>query len=749
VITRLLIFAAVWTLPLTAQAAQQPNILWIIFEDMSPDLSCYGNQAVSTPNIDNLASRGMRFNHVHTTGPACSPSRTALATGVFQTTLGAYHMRYSAALRPELPAPIKILPELMRDCGYHSGNIKKFPGLTTSGKDDWLFQTTQKSWDTKSWDTLISKKPFFGQVQFKESHRSFRHPTDQVKQDKIKLPPYYPDHPVARDDWTGYLADVMAADQYVGTILKELKTKGLDQNTIVIVFSDHGRPMPRGKNWLYDSGTHIPLVVYYPEGVAKPAKYKAGTINNDLISAIDLVAETVLMAGGNIPDWMQGRSFLRNDSTPREHLTTAVDRIGNIDSGSRAIRTKQFKYIRNHKTPASINECTTFYRRSKHPIYHLLNVMGERGLLTPEQEQMLEPMAKEELYDLSKDPYETVNLIGTPDYAEVHNELKIKLDSWIKQSKDKGLEKDSPEIVKHFHNYGVVNGKKLGKTIAEKRKAIEAHFNKEISMDLVSPIMTNDPPAAGKRVRQVAHEYKGTDVYHSLYLPTDWKPGGKYPLIVEYTGNKFPPGKGSGEVKDANLGFGMSGDQGFIWVAMPYVGKEGKQNAVTWWGDRQATIDYCKLNLPRICKQFGGDVDNVFICGFSRGAIGSSYIGLADDEIASLWKGMFTHDHFDGHRKWGYPESDRESAVVRLARLKGRPVLVSGMGSINVRDDFLKDHLDLARFTFLEVPTKTIYNIPEGKVYHPHTDMWMHRESKYRTQAREWLQAVLKEKRGN
>ena len=181
----------------------------------------------------------------------------------------------------------------------------------------------------------------------------------------------------------------------------------------------------------------------------------------------------------------------------------------------------------------------------------------------------------------------------------------------------------------------------------------------EATADLVTPVMTDDAPAAGKRVRQISPEYEGTEVYHALYLPKDWMPGGNYPVIVEFTGNKFPPGKGSGEVKDANLGYGMSGGRGFIWVTMPYVENGRQKNAVTWWGDKQATVDYCKVNLPRICKQYGGDSSNVFICGFSRGAIGSSYIGLADDEIAALWKGMFTHDHYDGQKKWGYPESDR------------------------------------------------------------------------------------------
>lgn len=263
------------------------------------------------------------------------------------------------------------------------------------------------------------------------------------------------------------------------------------------------------------------------------------------------------------------------------------------------------------------------------------------------------------------------------------------------------------------------------------------------SEDLITPVMTDDAPAAGKRVRQVAPEYQGTKVYHSLYLPTDWKTSGNYPVIVEYTGNKFPPGKGSGEVKDANLGFGMSGGKDFIWVVMPYVQQGKTENAVKWWGDRKATVDYCKVNLPRICEKFGGNPDKVILCGFSRGAIGSSYIGLADEEIAAFWAGIFTHDHFDGAKTWNYPESEREFALKRLARLKGRSVLVSGQRGTGIRDSFLKDHLDLANFSFLDVPVNQLYEIPDGPVVHSHTDLWMHRDSKFRERVRAWMKVTL------
>jgi hypothetical protein len=119
----------------------------------------------------------------------------------------------------------------------------------------------------------------------------------------------------------------------------------------------------------------------------------------------------------------------------------------------------------------------------------------------------------------------------------------------------------------------------------------------------------------------------------------------------------------------------------------------------------------------------------------------AAFLGLADDEIAKLWKGIFTHDHFDGQRDWKYPECDRKSALTRLARLKGRPVLVCGKEA-----DYIKEHLDLARFTFLDVPTEKIFNIPEGKVIHSHTDLWMHRDSEYRKKARAWLTGLLEEK---
>ncbi len=266
---------------------------------------------------------------------------------------------------------------------------------------------------------------------------------------------------------------------------------------------------------------------------------------------------------------------------------------------------------------------------------------------------------------------------------------------------------------------------------------------------LVTPPMTDDEPGPGRRVRGIAPEYRGTDVHHALYLPVDWQPGGRYPVLVEYTGNYFPACGSTGKVEDANLGYGLTGGRGFIWVTMPYVAKGRRENTVTWWGDKQATVDYCKANLPRICEQSGGDPDNVFLCGFSRGAIAASYIGLADDEIAALWKGFVTHDHFDGEQEWPHADGDRPSALKRLARLKGRPVLICGSDATQVRDRYLAPHLDLADFSFLNVPVARLFSIPEGKVIHPHTDLWMCKDSAPRRQARAWLERSLAEDGGH
>ena len=259
--------------------------------------------------------------------------------------------------------------------------------------------------------------------------------------------------------------------------------------------------------------------------------------------------------------------------------------------------------------------------------------------------------------------------------------------------------------------------------------------------DLIIPEMKDQPAAAGIRVKVTTPEYIGTQVHHSLYLPADWKTGKKYPVLVEYTGNYYPESGSTGEVEDANLGYGLTGGTGFIWIVMPYIAEDLSRNEGTWWGNIEATINYCKVNLPRICQTYGGDTNNIFICGFSRGAIAVNYIGLADDEIARCWKGFIAHEHYDGVRTWGYEKDDSASALTRLKRLEGRPQLICEASTFNLSGkarEYLASFSDLGNFTFLTIPVDSLFNIPE-EIPMSHTDLWLIKNSPARRLAREWL----------
>ena len=242
---------------------------------------------------------------------------------------------------------------------------------------------------------------------------------------------------------------------------------------------------------------------------------------------------------------------------------------------------------------------------------------------------------------------------------------------------------------------------------------------------LIVPQVTNAAPSPGTRVRQFNQNYAGSGGYHVLFLPTDWKPGRKYPVIVEYAGNKWQTSLGT--VEGSSLGYGISGGKGVIWVCMPYVNQAEMKSQLNWWGDVDATVAYCKHTVKRVCSEFGGDANNVFIAGFSRGAIACNYIGLHDDEIASLWRGFICHSHYDGVRSWSYAGSDRASAAERLKRLGNRPQFISHENSIDETKEYLRKAHPSGQFTFVPLPGV------------PHTDTWVLSHSPERTALRNWF----------
>jgi hypothetical protein len=257
---------------------------------------------------------------------------------------------------------------------------------------------------------------------------------------------------------------------------------------------------------------------------------------------------------------------------------------------------------------------------------------------------------------------------------------------------------------------------------------------RDLKSDLTVPAAVAGEPAAGKRVFQVNPGFEKTELRHTLYLPADWKAGRKYPVIVEYPGNGgYSNDHGdrcTGLPENCNLGYGLSGGTGCIWVCLPFVSEPPRKPALTWWGESDATVDYCKKTVARIVKEYGGDPDAVILAGFSRGAIACNYIGLRDDDIAKLWRGFFIHSHYDGVRKWPYSDSDAASAKERLKRLNGRPQFISHELRVDETKKYLAD-VKGGDFTFVPIP------------YVNHTDEWLLKDIPERKLARDWLVKVL------
>lgn len=259
-----------------------------------------------------------------------------------------------------------------------------------------------------------------------------------------------------------------------------------------------------------------------------------------------------------------------------------------------------------------------------------------------------------------------------------------------------------------------------------------------VPRDLTVPPFTEGPATAGKRTIEKTNGWEHTDVHHSLYLPPDWKPGGRLPVVVEFAGNgNYKNALGdisTGRVEDASLGYGISGGKGMIWVVMPFieVKADGSQgNAITWWGDIAETKRYCIATVKDVCTRLGGDEKSVVLSGFSRGAIACNYIGLHDDEISRLWCAFVCHSHYDGVHRWSYPESDAASALRRLARLGDRPQFISHEGSTTETEAFLKKSGISGRWTF------------EPLAYRNHSDQWVLCDLPIRRSLRRWLSAVL------
>lgn len=432
---------------------QRPNIVWIIPDDMSANFSCYGETAIETPHVDRLAKQGVQFTNAYVTAPVCSTCRSAFITGMYQTAIGAHHHRSGRGeLKIHLPKHIKLIPEYFQKAGYHTSISGWPPKGKRLGKTDYNFEWDQSIYDSNDWANRKEGQPFFAQIQTaggklrgkdqvgwskigEQAEKIFR---DRTPISAVTLPPYYPNHPDVLQDWAAYLDSVRLTDQMVGEVVERLKKEGVLENTLILFMTDHGISHARGKQFLYDEGIHVPLVIAGP-GI------QAGEIRNDLVEHIDIAALSLAAAGIEIPEYMQARDILAVDYHPREAVFSARDRCDETVDHIRSVRTKDFKYIRNFLPQRPyLQPCA--YKDAK-GILIALREWHQAGKLNPAQELIFRDIRpREELYDLKNDPFEINNLASNKKHNRTLLELRGKLDQWMDETNDQGRQPESKEM---------------------------------------------------------------------------------------------------------------------------------------------------------------------------------------------------------------------------------------------------------------------------------------------------------------
>ena len=437
---------------LRAAGEQKLNILWISAEDISPDLGCYGDSYATSPNIDKLATEGARYTRCFSISGVCAPSRSAIITGMYPTTIGTMHMRSRA-----VPPPyVKCFPEYLRAQGYY---------CTNNSKTDYQFEPPITAWDESSrqahWRKRAKDQPFFSVFNLTVTHESCIRdenarrrrgagrvrPEDRHDPAQAELPPYYPDTLLVRRDWANYHDNITAMDMQLADILAQLEEDGLADNTVVFFFGDHGRGLPRAKRWIYDSGLHVPLIVRWP-GVLEE-----GSVIEDLVSFIDFGPTVLSVAGVDVPSHMQGQPFLGSrKAPPREYVYAARDRMDETYDLIRAVRDRRYKYLRNYM-PEKTYAQTINYMELMPTTQEWRRLHAEGKLEGPQKIYFSESKPVEELYDTEADPHEVVNLADSPEHQEVLLRLRRKHERWRQETNDLGLIPE-PELMERMRPGG-------------------------------------------------------------------------------------------------------------------------------------------------------------------------------------------------------------------------------------------------------------------------------------------------------
>lgn len=448
---------------------ERPNILWLSAEDMDASLGCYGDPDAFTPNIDRLAAEGVRFTRAFSVAPVCAPNRSCIITGVYPSTLGSLHMRSSGEGKrktsmPALPEEVRCFPEYLRSVGYY---------CTNNHKEDYNFgPVPPSSWDESSakahWrNRKDAKQPFFAVFNYMETHESMVRAPEaalaklrarlrpEVLHDPsaVRVPPYHPDTPAVRRQWANYHDLVSTLDFWVAEHLLALEEAGLAENTVVMFWSDHGAGLPRHKRWLYDSGTHVPLIVHAPKGMVTSLGLSPGTSDERLVSSIDFAPSVLALAGLAVPAHMQGQAFLGpNQPASREYVYGSRDRMDERPDTIRSVRDGRFRYIRNYQPWLPYSQHIDFCEKGD--IQKELRRLAASGELPEGCKWFTLPhKPAEELYDMQSDPHAITNLASNPDYSETLERLRAAQSQWLRDTRDLGLLPE-PELARLERKYG-------------------------------------------------------------------------------------------------------------------------------------------------------------------------------------------------------------------------------------------------------------------------------------------------------
>lgn len=468
-----------------AAEAGRPNIVWIVVDDMSANFGCYGEKTIRTPNVDRLAKEGTRFDHAHVTAPVCSPCRSAMITGCYQTTIGAHHHRSGRGeLKIRLPGEVVPVPALFQKAGYYTciGGPLVAKG-TALAKTDYNFEWDAKVYDANDWAGRKPGQPFFMQVQLHGGkyrgqgpnknweNRVARELGTNTPPAAVTLPPYYPRDPVILQDWADYLDCCRYTDKEVGDVLARLEKEKLLDETVIFFVTDHGISHARGKQFLYDEGTHVPFIIRGP-GI------RIGDDRDDLVEQIDLAPTSLALAGIDIPKWMQGQNVLGAAYAHRKAVFAARDRCDETMEHLRAVRTDKFKYIRNY-LPERPHLQPCVYKDEK-AIVKKLRELHAAGTLDALAEKLLfaEKRSSEELYDLQADPHEVTNLAADSKHAATLADMRKLLADWEERTGDKGrqpepeamYDSDMAEYLKGNSGLAAAKAEELRKNIALNKK---------------------------------------------------------------------------------------------------------------------------------------------------------------------------------------------------------------------------------------------------------------------------------------